>query len=141
GVLICYEDSDPDLARRYAVADADGEPADFLINISNDGWFDGTAEHEEHLAICRFRAVESRRSVARAVNMGISAVIDGSGRVVALPRPTWAQSKKIADVVTAEVPIDHRFSLYAHWGDWLPWSCVGVVGLGFVSSFFRRPKT
>jgi apolipoprotein N-acyltransferase len=81
GVVICYEDSDPTLARQYVRTD-DGEPAvDFLINTSNDGWFKGTSEHEEHLAISRFRAIECRRSLARSVNMGISAVIDGNGRV------------------------------------------------------------
>src|SRR5262249_16684646 len=42
----------------------------------------GTSEHEEHLAICRFRAIECRRSVARAVNMGVSAIIDPNGRVL-----------------------------------------------------------
>ena len=64
GVLICYEDTDP--SWRGAYGGGDGEPpVDFLVNISNDGWFDGTSEHDEHLAICRFRAVECRRSVAR----------------------------------------------------------------------------
>ena len=53
-------------------APGDGPPVDFLVNISNDGWFDGSGEHEEHLAICRFRAIECRRSLVRAVNMGIS---------------------------------------------------------------------
>jgi apolipoprotein N-acyltransferase len=89
GALICYEDADPDIARPYGGADGQ-PPADFLVNLSNDGWFDGTEEHEQHLAICRFRAVEMRRSVARSVNMGISAVIDSNGRVLApqeLPRP------------------------------------------------------
>src|SRR5262249_40290951 len=84
GVLICYEDTDPYLARQY-MRPGDEPMADFLVNISNDGWFDGTAEHEEHLAICRFRAVECRRSVARSVNMGISAVIDGNGRGLGPP--------------------------------------------------------
>src|SRR5262249_51049995 len=79
GVLICYEDTDPELARPHVQGRG---PADFLLNISNDGWFDGTSEHDEHLAICRFRAVECRRSVARSVNMGISAVIDSNGRVL-----------------------------------------------------------
>ena len=60
GVMICYEDTDPMLARQY-VRSEHGGPVDFLINISNDGWFSGTAEHEQHLAICRFRAVECRR--------------------------------------------------------------------------------
>jgi apolipoprotein N-acyltransferase len=82
GVLICFEDTDPFLARRYGIAGDDGPAVDFLINISNDGWFDGSSEHEEHLAICRFRAIETRRAVARAVNMGISAVIDSNGRVL-----------------------------------------------------------
>src|SRR5713101_1333826 len=63
------------------------KPVDFLVNISNDGWFEGTEEHEQHLAICRFRAVVCRRSMVRAVNMGISAVIDGNGRVLA-PKET-----------------------------------------------------
>src|SRR5207248_3317301 len=78
GVLICFDDSDADLARQYVRTDSDGAPVDFLLNISNDGWFDGTSEHDEHLAVCRFRAVECRRSLARAVNMGISAVIDAN---------------------------------------------------------------
>ncbi len=55
GVLICYEDTDPALARQYARPGADGKPVDFLVNISNDGWFDGTSEHDQHLATCRFR--------------------------------------------------------------------------------------
>jgi apolipoprotein N-acyltransferase len=136
GVVICYEDTDPTLARQY-VRSAEGEPtADFLINISNDGWFDGTSQHEEHLAICRFRAVECRRTLARAVNMGVSAVIDGNGRVIALPGPTWQESKKVAAVLTAALPIDHRSSLYAQWGDWLPWSCWLAIGAGFLGTFF-----
>jgi apolipoprotein N-acyltransferase len=140
GVLICYEDSDPYLARQYNPA-AGGEPTDFLINMSNDGWFDGTEEHEQHLAICRFRAVEARRSVVRAVNMGISAVIDPDGRVIALPGDTWSSSKKMAGIVRAEVPIDRRRTVYAAAGDWLPallW-CLLLYGLILVP--FARPPS
>jgi len=122
GVVICYEDTDPYLARQYVRACGTWPAVDFLLNISNDGWFDGTSEHEQHLAICRFRAVECRRAVARAVNMGISAVIDGNGRIVALPGPSWAGSKKIAAVLTEAIPIDQRSRLYARWGDWLGWT-------------------
>jgi apolipoprotein N-acyltransferase len=162
GVLICYEDTDPALAREYARADKDGRPVDFLVNISNDGWFDGTAEHDEHLAICRFRAVECRRAVARAVNMGISAVIDGNGRVLRpqtvavrdgvphwevkdsrggdeLPVSEWHRYKKSQGVLTAVIPIDGRASLYARWGDWLPWSCWAGVGAALLWGRFRRP--
>jgi apolipoprotein N-acyltransferase len=136
GTIICFEDSDPKLARAYVSGQ---EPAvNFLVNMSNDGWFNGSSEHEEHLAICRFRAVECRRAVARAVNMGISAVIDANGRIVALPGPTWSTSKKIPGVVDAVIPIDNRTSFYAAWGDWLPWSCWLVVMGGLVTTMFRH---
>lgn len=145
GCLICYEDSDPYLARQYVARD----PVDFLVNISNDGWFDGTEEHEQHLAICRFRAIEARRAIARAVNMGVSAVIDSDGRVVALPREivrdekgaglsateltSWRKSKKVEGVVTAAVPLDTRAPLYATLGDWLPATCWGLALVALVT--------
>jgi apolipoprotein N-acyltransferase len=134
--LICYEDSDPYLARQYVRH----EPVDFLINISNDGWFDGTEEHEQHLAICRFRAVETRRSIVRAVNMGISAVIDPDGRVVALPAESWSASKKVEAVVAANVPLDDRESWYARLGDWIPATCWGLLLLGHFTWVIRNRR-
>lgn len=149
GVVICYEDTDTTLARAY-VNPTEGPKADFLLNTSNDGWFDGTAEHEQHLAICRFRAIEARRAVARSVNMGISAVVDANGRVLAperrgvgegpalweigatpaaLPVERWSEFKKTPGVLLAQIPIDDRGSLYARWGDWLPWACWGVLAV------------
>ncbi len=126
GAVICYEDSYGELTRQY-VAPGPKPPVDFLVNLTNDGWFYPTSEHEEHLAVSRFRAVECRRALLRAVNRGISAVVDGDGRVVALPGPTWAKSKGVLEVVTAEVPLDRRTSIYARIGDWLPWSCWGMI--------------
>jgi apolipoprotein N-acyltransferase len=159
GVVICYEDTDPALARKFVQPDGQ-YPVDFLVNITNDGWFNGTSEHEEHLAVSRFRAVETRRSLARAVNMGISAVIDSSGRVLApqlvqkldhrslwklppgisaaLPTQRWAEFKKTELVLLASIPIDQRKSLYARWGDWLPWSCWLLLGGDLTAAFFRR---
>jgi apolipoprotein N-acyltransferase len=169
GVLVCYEDSDPFLARRYVGGDDADRPVDFLVNISNDGWFDGTSEHETHLAVSRFRAIECRRAMVRAVNMGISALIDGNGRVLRpdeqlpnehkpklwaipykgihadpLPEADWASFKKVAGVLVARVPIDDRFSLYALAGDWLPYLCwlliaVGTVGTWIVARLRKRP--
>jgi apolipoprotein N-acyltransferase len=157
GCLICYEDSDPYLARQYVAT----EPVNFLVNISNDGWFDGTEEHEQHLAICRFRAIEARRSVVRSVNMGVSGVIDPDGRVVALPRlakrvtdsagaerivldkrpqTDWTESKKVEGVVLAAVPIDDRASLYATLGDWVPAGCWLAALVGIVVAFVRRGR-
>jgi len=137
GVLICYEDSDAALARAYGRPDNGEPPVDFLVNISNDGWFDGTEEHEQHLAVSRFRAVESRRALVRAVNMGISGVIDGNGRVVALPRATWAESKKVDVAFSATVPLDQRSSFYARTGDWFPVGCAVLLGFGVLAGLGR----
>jgi len=75
----------------------------------------------------------------RAVNGGISAVIDGSGRVVALPGPSWAASQAVAGLVRAAVPIDARTSLYARLGDWLPAGCWVALAVG--CCWRRRPVT
>jgi apolipoprotein N-acyltransferase len=165
GVVICYEDTDPFMAREYGHATPDGPAADFLLNISNDGWFDGSAEHEEHLAISRFRAIETRRSLARAVNMGISAVIDGNGRVLApkktitsqgtreiwtipmdkenrheLPSRSWHNYKQTEGILVVDMPIDRRTSLYAAWGDWLPYSCWVLIGGGLLWGLVARKR-
>jgi apolipoprotein N-acyltransferase len=134
--LICYEDSDATLARHYVRPGAEG--VDFFVNISNDGWFDGTEEHEQHLAIDRFRAVETRRGIVRAVNMGISAIVDPDGRVRALPGADWASSKKVEGVVRGAVPIDTRETYYARFGDWLPVLCWFLVVAGFVRGWRTR---
>jgi apolipoprotein N-acyltransferase len=161
GVVICFEDTDPFMARQYGRQDADGPPVDFLLNTSNDGWFHGTSEHDEHLAICRFRAIECRRAVARSVNMGISAVIDSNGKVLQprlfghsglyqswevveengqvreLPLARWSEFKKVPGVVGATIPIDSRVSLYAYLGDWLPWTCWAVILVGIALAIRR----
>lgn len=161
GVLICYEDTDPFMARRYLEDSDDGPPVDFLVNMSNDGWFNGSSEHEEHLAVCRFRAIECRRSMVRAVNMGVSAVIDGNGRIMKanhiadsdpalwtvnmaalgandLPTSQWHLFKKKAGVLKAIVPIDQRYSFYAATGDWLPIGSWVVLAAGLAWPFMRR---
>jgi apolipoprotein N-acyltransferase len=139
-VIICYEDSEPFLARQY-VRPGQKQPVDFFVNISNDGWFRGTEEHEQHLAICRFRAVETRRSVVRAVNMGISGIIDPHGRVIALPGKSWAESKAMSGIVVGEVPISGQGSLYAEWGDWLPLLCWGGLAVLLILRPFRKVES
>jgi apolipoprotein N-acyltransferase len=164
GVLVCYEDTDPFLARQYGAVHPDGPPVDFLVNISNDGWYAGTSEHNEHLAISRFRAIETRKALVRAVNMGISAVIDPNGQVlqpfpigrdnqaeywdIGQVRPgmpelpltgagyqNWNYFKQKTGVLTAQVPIDTRITLYSLWGDWFAGVCWTLAGIGVLLAF------
>ena len=131
--IICFEDTIPALARRATLGTGPSGRADILLNLTNDGWFRGSAEHQTHLAISVFRAVECRRPVARAVNTGISAVIDGNGRIVAsLPQATEG-------VLIAEVPLDGRASLYLIVGDVLAIAClVATAALATIGPFWVR---
>jgi apolipoprotein N-acyltransferase len=76
----------------------------------------------------------------RAVNMGISCVIDSDGRVIALPGETWSKSKKMEGIVTAAVPIDGRSSWYAQIGDWLPALCWALLVLGHGLSVIQKRR-
>jgi apolipoprotein N-acyltransferase len=75
---ICYEIGFPDLIATF-VAEDGKKKADFLVNISNDGWFLESAELDQTTAIAAFRAVENRVAVVRSTNTGISAVIRPDG--------------------------------------------------------------
>ncbi|GBD34953.1 Apolipoprotein N-acyltransferase [bacterium HR36] len=135
GVLICYEDTVPHLPRQF-FRDASGP--DFFVNISNDGWFQGSEEHEQHLAIARFRAAETRRALIRSVNMGVSAVIDGDGAIIALPGTSWHDSKARPAVFVAEVPVYTGQTVYVRYGDWFAWTCLALTAGLLVPSLALR---
>ena len=161
GTLICYEDTDPLIPLGFFKSQ---NKPDFLINISNDGWFKGSEEHEQHLAISRFRAIETRRSIIRSVNMGISALIDSNGKILkpesteitnkannflwkinypgpnskSLPVSDWHKFKANEGVLIASIPIDNRFSLYTVIGDFLPYACWMAL---ILNKFLPRKKS
>ena len=78
GVLICFESSFSDFTRRYV---RDG--ADFLVNITNDGWFGDNQGPAQHAEMAILRAVENRVTLFRGAYTGISMVVDPAGRVEA----------------------------------------------------------
>jgi len=77
GVFICFESIFPDISRQLCK-----KGARVLVNMSNDAWFKTWSTPEQHLQFACFRAIETRRWVVRAVNHGISAVINPQGKVV-----------------------------------------------------------
>jgi apolipoprotein N-acyltransferase len=63
--------------------------ATLLVNVSNVAWFGDSLAPAQHLQISRMRALETGRTMLRATNTGMTAIIDPRGRVVAkLPQFT-----------------------------------------------------
>jgi apolipoprotein N-acyltransferase len=118
GTFICYESVFPDFVRRFAAGGAE-----VLFNISNDGWFGGSAARQQHLSMVRMRAAENRRWILRATNDGITATIDPAGRLRGvLEANTEAVSLTGFNYVTER-------TVYTRWGDWFPLVCA-VVAIG-----------
>ena len=122
GTPICYEDVMPYVCGRFVWDERkQGKRVDFLLNISNDGWFLHRNEQQQHFAICTFRAVENRVGIARTVNTGISGFIDPDGRA----HDTIGVGETAYRV--ARVTTDSRASLYPRIGDIFAGGCVLIL--------------
>lgn len=103
--LICYEGIFPGHVFRA------GERADYILLITNDGWFGTFAGPAQHLSQARFRAVEQGLSVVRVANRGFSTVIDPMGQSLDM------LDQSGSGVSVQSVPTG-RMTLYARTGDW-----------------------
>ncbi|MHA1554093.1 MAG: apolipoprotein N-acyltransferase [Alphaproteobacteria bacterium] len=107
GPLVCYEAIFPG-----AVTERARRPQ-WLINVTNDGWFGTSAGVYQHFHQARLRTVETGLPLVRAANTGISAIIDGRGQVVAsLPVGEMG-------VIDARLPPARAVPPYAIFGDWI----------------------
>jgi apolipoprotein N-acyltransferase len=110
--LICYEDLMPELSRRFVNA----SDANVLINFTNDAWYGKTVAPWQHARLAQWRAIETRRSLVRVTNTGVTSVINAKGEMVQfLPIFTPA-------VLKAEVEILEDETLYVRFGDWFAWT-------------------
>jgi len=126
---ICFESTIPHLVRGQLQQLARrGEPADVIVNVSNDGWFWGSSILDLHFRSNVFRAVENRKPLLVAANTGISSWIDGNGQIRSRGH------RRQAEFLLAEVRADGRSSPYHLVGDWAAWicaaACVALAGLG-----------
>ena len=131
---ICYETVLPHVIRQHVVElAAQGQPADVLVNVTNDAWFWGSSELDMHLACGVFRAIETRRPLLIAANGGISAAIDVRGNI------RQQSPRQQQDVIIAEVLLDGRQSPYVRYGDWFAMLClISCLVLGGYELVARR---
>ena len=129
GVLICFEDIFPGLARDSVLAGAD-----FLAVLTNNGWFGEGGAAQQHAAHSVLRAVETRRPVLRCGNGGWSGWIDEYGQIRHAVKDE-AGSIYFRGFQTFNVTRDQRWagraSAYTRHGDWFLAVCAGLAVLAF----------
>lgn len=126
--LICFEDVFPHYVREYV-----NDDTDFLVNLTNDGWFGEGGEQWQHTASAVFRAVENDVPLIRCCNNGVTCWIDSRGVVRQVFRDANG-SIYGAGVMTAQIPLltpgEKRVPTFYHrHGDWFGWSCVGLTAV------------
>ncbi len=121
GVLICFEILFPSIAAEFVK-----NGADLLTTITNDAWFGYTSAAKQHFSIAVFRAIESRRTVARAANTGISGFIDPKGNVLAAT-PLFTDQ-----AITQKIPALKQISFYTRYGDMFAFGAIVAICLVFV---------
>jgi apolipoprotein N-acyltransferase len=89
--LVCYEAVFPGDIGEVAAAQ-------FILNITNDAWFDGSLGPAQHAHHARLRAVETGLPLLRASNTGTTIATDPLGRVTAR---LAEQQAALVDVVPA----------------------------------------
>jgi len=126
-VLICFEDTLGYLRRHFARAGAD-----FFVNMTNDAWFGDTKAPFLHLQSAVFGCVENHRSLARAANTGVSALVDPWGRIIAAVSNGNGKKILVNGTAFGELPLVHELTFYTKYGDvftYLCFLCILVAGI------------
>jgi apolipoprotein N-acyltransferase len=131
---ICFEDIVPSMvARMLYDPQTRGKRGDFLVNITNDGWFRAN-QMAQHLQAALFRSIENRVATARSVNTGVSGFVDPLGRVSGtVPAETEGWSAR-------RLTLDRRVAPYTRIGDAFPITCVAVTAGVCVAGFVRNRR-
>ncbi len=122
--LICYEVVFPLLS-------AEDPRPQWLVNITNDGWYGNSSGPYQHLAASRLRAIEQGLPLVRAANTGISAVIDPYGRVLqSLPLG-------MRGIIDQKLPAALPPTPYARFGNGLAWA---LALLAWIATILPRKR-
>jgi len=106
--LICYESIYGEFCSNFV-----NQGANIMFIITNDGWWGNTPGHKQHYSYARLRAIESRRSIARSANTGISCFIDQRGDVFQETN-YWEP-----DVIKQDLNLNADITFYTQMGDYI----------------------
>jgi apolipoprotein N-acyltransferase len=107
GSVICYESVFGGFCADYV-----RKGANALFIITNDGWWGNTPGHKQHLSFASLRAIETRRSIARSANTGISCFVNQRGDIQQATK-YWER-----DVIRQEINLNSKVTFYTRFGDY-----------------------
>jgi len=115
--FICYEAIFPGEVTEPGVR------PEWLLNLTNDGWYGDTPGPRQHFQQAVLRAVEEGLPLVRAANTGISAIVDPYGRV--LSRLDVGET----GVIDGDLPAALPATIYSRFGDLVPAGILIVVAM------------
>lgn len=140
GPVICYED----ILQGFLRGVGQQHP-DLLVNLTSDSWFGADTEPWEHMALAVFASVELRVAMVRAVNSGVSALIDPNGRVL---QKTYADDPyrhpRDADGIVVTAPkMAGGHTVFVAVGNLFAYLCLAatLVSLGGALAVARRLRS
>ena len=125
--IICYESVYGEFVTNYVHKDAN-----LLAIITNDGWWENTPGHLQHLAYASLRAIETRRSIARSANTGISGFIDQKGEII--QKSAYGERKSLLGIIHS----NNILTVYVRYGDYIARLAVFILIFMILISFVRR---
>lgn len=106
--VICYESVFGEFVTKYVK-----KGAQMIFIITNDGWWKNTPGYHQHLSFARLRAIETRRSIARSANTGISCFINQRGDIS--QETEWWKPTSIKGTIN----INDKITFYVKFGDYI----------------------
>lgn len=127
GVPVCYESAFGEHVANFVNAGAN-----MIFVITNDGWWHDTPGYRQHCSYSRLRAIETRRSIARSANTGISCIINQRGEVE--QQIGWWQR----GAISASINANDKITFYTKYGDYLARMAAFVAGILIVIAVVAR---
>ena len=127
--IICYESVYGEFVTEYV-----RNGANVLAIATNDGWWNTTQGHKQHLSYARLRAIETRREIARSANTGISAIINAKGEI------TSALSYGTQGALEGKLTTNEKLTLYTIAGDYIARISIFISLLLFLITMYRKKK-
>ncbi|MCB0641002.1 MAG: hypothetical protein KDC44_05155, partial [Phaeodactylibacter sp.] len=124
--VICYESAFGEYHAGYIRS---GATLSFIM--SNDGWWGNTAGHLQHLQFASLRAIETRRSIARAANTGISALINQRGDI--LQRTQY----ETTEALKGRLQPNDQITFYVRWGDVIGRLALFIAAILLLNTFVK----